>query len=359
MLSFYVHHNSFFFEVTFPTAPHTEVTEKGEIKYSEVVREKVHKLEAYVEEMASGDAVVVNIQKVQDGVLKLWSVVKESAQTDQKNHIKSLYEGVVRSLSNPDSNPCSTPRCHHSSSQFLQPQVSGVTAVTSLSSDKIPLLHLKRKVSNTWEYSSNLTGVYLDILHEIATLGTTLKDKYALLTGAGKGFIGVEVVKGLLSGGAHVVITTSSYSCKTVEYYQSIFQSSGSRGSALTVVPFNQAAKQDVEALVDYIYANLSMDLDYILPFAGIPENGQEIDGLDDKSELAHRIMLVNLLLISGLSRTRKQVVILSLDQLKSYFYCLPTTVFSGTMVCTPSPRYPLKLFSNDGPLKVRVNISV
>lgn len=39
--------NLFFFEVTFPTAPHTEVTEKGEIKYTEVARENVHKLEAY------------------------------------------------------------------------------------------------------------------------------------------------------------------------------------------------------------------------------------------------------------------------------------------------------------------------
>lgn len=116
--------------------------------------------------------------------------------------------------------------------------------VTSLSSDKIPLLHLKRKVGNTWEYSSNLTGVYLYILHEIATSGTTFKDNNALLTGVGKGSIGVEVVKGLLSGGAHIVITTSSYSRKTVEYYQSIFQSFGSHGSALTVVPFNQASKQ-------------------------------------------------------------------------------------------------------------------
>jgi Fatty acid synthase type I helical domain len=59
--------------VTFPTAPHTEVTEKGDIVYSEVVWD-VHKLEAYVEEMASGDTVsgTVNIQKVQDDVLKLW-----------------------------------------------------------------------------------------------------------------------------------------------------------------------------------------------------------------------------------------------------------------------------------------------
>jgi fatty acid synthase subunit alpha len=93
--------------------------------------------------------------------------------------------------------------------EFFRPQV---TAVTSLSSDKIPLLHLKRKVGNTWEYSSNLTGVYLDILHEIATsgLGTTFKDKNALFTGVGKGSIGVEVVKGLLSGGAHFIIMTSS-----------------------------------------------------------------------------------------------------------------------------------------------------
>ena len=58
---------------------------------------------------------------------------------------------------------------------------------------------------------------------------------------------------------------------KTVEYYQAIFQSFGSRGSALTVVPFNQASKQDVEALIDYIYNNLNVDLDYIMPFAGIP----------------------------------------------------------------------------------------
>ena len=36
---------------------------------------------------------------------------------------------------------------------------------------------------------------------------------------------------------------------------------------------------------------SLGLDLDYILPFAGIPENDREIDGLD-----AHRMMLVNLL---------------------------------------------------------------
>jgi len=145
-----------------------------------------------------------------------------------------------------------TIRSRRSSSQFLRPQISGITPI---SADKVPLLHLKRKVGASWEYSSNLTGVYLDILHEIATSGTTFKDKNALLTGVGKGSIGVEILKGLLSGGAHVVITTSRYNRLTVEYYQSIYQTVGSRGSALTIVPFNQGSKQDVEALVDYIYA--------------------------------------------------------------------------------------------------------
>jgi fatty acid synthase subunit alpha, fungi type len=127
--------NSFFFEVTtFPTAPPHRGYRKGEIKYSEVVHENVCKLEAYVKEMASRDTVVVNIQKVQDDVPKLWSVVKAlpKISSDQKNRIKSLYEGVVRSLpvNNPDSNPRSTPRSRRSSSQFPRPQVTGVTART-------------------------------------------------------------------------------------------------------------------------------------------------------------------------------------------------------------------------------------
>lgn len=321
--------------MTFPTAPHTEVTAKGDIVYSEVVRENVRKLEAYVEEMASGDTVSapVNIQKVQDDVLKLWTVVKSQPgiSQEQKNRIKALYEGVVRSLhKTPDSRTRVAARSRRSSSQFLRPQLSSVTSITA---DKVPLLHLKRKVGTNWEYSSNLTGVYLDVLHEIATSGTTFQDKNALLTGVGKGSIGVEIVKGLLSGGAHVVITTSSYNRKTVEYYQSIFQTFGSRGAALTVVPFNQASKQDVEALVDYIYANLGLDLDYIIPFAGIPENGREIDGLDDRSELAHRMMLVNLLRILGAVKNKKA---------NRHFVTRPTQV-----ILPLSPNH--GLFGNDG----------
>jgi fatty acid synthase subunit beta len=60
--------------------------------------------------------------------------------------------------------------------------------------DKVFLLYLKRKVGANWEYSSNLTGVYLDI-RGIVTSGTTFKDKNTLLTGVGKGSIGLEILK--------------------------------------------------------------------------------------------------------------------------------------------------------------------
>lgn len=86
------------------------------------------------------------------------------------------------------------------------------------------------------------------------------------------------------------------------------------------------------------------MDLDYILPFAGIPENGREIDGLDEKSELGHRMMLVNLLRILGAVKNKKA---------SRHFVTRPTQVilplspnharlvFSETMACTSSPRIP------------------
>ncbi|KAI5990824.1 hypothetical protein F5J12DRAFT_966299 [Pisolithus orientalis] len=205
--------------------------------YPKVVHVNVHRMEAYVEEMTSGDTIsTMNIQK------------------DQKSHIKALYEGVVCSL--------------------------------------------RRGPDHPHQHA---------ILHEIAMPGMTFKDKNTLLTGVSKGSIGVEILKGLISSGAHVVITTSCYSHCTVEYYQDIYQRFSAQGSALTVMPFNQGSKQDVEALVDYIYATLGMDLDYILPFSAVPENGHEIDGLDNKLELAHHIiMLINLLQILGAIKTKK-----------------------------------------------------
>ncbi|KDR66856.1 hypothetical protein GALMADRAFT_216743 [Galerina marginata CBS 339.88] len=81
------------------------------------------------------------------------------------------------------------------------------------------------------------------------------------------------------------------------------------------------------------IYANLGLDLDYILPFAGIPENGREVDGLDDRSELAHPMMLVNLLRILGAVKNKKA---------SRRFVTRPTQV-----ILPLSPNH--GLFGNDG----------
>lgn len=53
-----------------PTAPHTEVSAKGDIQYTEIPRTKVRKLESYVKEMASGGEIEsqVNLEKVQSDI---------------------------------------------------------------------------------------------------------------------------------------------------------------------------------------------------------------------------------------------------------------------------------------------------
>ena len=233
------------YAVTFPTASSVEISKNGDIILTEVVREGVRKFEAYVEEMSSTNAVdaPMNVDKVHASVLKLWNVVQSQPgiSEEQVSRIKDLYGSVINSLNTkgPETKLKAAPRSRtrRASSQFLRPRVPGGAPT---SEDRIPLLHLKRKVGTSWEYSNSLTGVYLDVLNEIVTSGTSFKDKNALLTGVGKGSIGVEILKGLLSGGAHVVITTSCYSHATVKYYQAIFQRNRSKGSALTVVPFSR-----------------------------------------------------------------------------------------------------------------------
>ncbi|KAJ1955362.1 fatty acid synthase alpha subunit Lsd1, partial [Dipsacomyces acuminosporus] len=179
--------------------------------------------------------------------------------------------------------------------------------------ETIPFLHLKRKLpTGEWEYNSRLTSMYLDVLTEMCKNGQTFENKNVLMTGCGKDSIGAEVLKGLLTGGAKVVVTTSRYNRQTMLYYQNIYQQFGSRGSALIVVPFNQGSLQDVKSLVEFIYddsprtENLGWDLDYVIPFAAIPEQGREITDIDSRSELAHRIMLTNLLRLLGEIKTRK-----------------------------------------------------
>jgi fatty acid synthase subunit alpha len=299
-------------DVAVPTGPHTTVDARGNLDYQEVPRASVRKLEHYVREMADGGKISEygNRTKVQSDLSRIYKLIRQQHKLSKSSQlqIKTLYADVIRSLA-------------MSEGQIMPKESSNGKVNGSAKKSRanghvkpgkvetIPFLHLKRKDEHGWEYSKKLTGLYLEGLEQAANSGVSFQGKNALMTGAGAGSIGAEVLQGLISGGAKVVVTTSRFSREVTEYYQAMYTRYGSRGSQLIVVPFNQGSKQDVEALIEYIYdpkKGLGWDLDYVIPFAAIPENGREIDNIDSKSELAHRIMLTNLLRLLGSIKTQK-----------------------------------------------------
>ena len=300
-------------DVAIPTGPSIAVDARGNMKYEEVQRTSARKLEHYVREMAEGGKISEygNRTKVQNDLARIYKLIKQQHKLSKSSHlqIKSLYENVVRSLAMNEGQimPVENGKAKAGKNgSRLNMNAHGKHGKV----ETIPFLHLKRKDEFGWEYSKKLTGVYLDGLEQAAKSGVTFHGKNALMTGAGAGSIGADVLQGLISGGAKVVVTTSRFSREVTEYYQSMYARYGARGSQLVVVPFNQGSKQDVEKLVDYIYdtkkGSLGWDLDYIIPFAAISENGREIDGIDSKSELAHRIMLTNVLRLLGCIKKQK-----------------------------------------------------
>ncbi|KAF2422742.1 fatty acid synthase subunit alpha [Tothia fuscella] len=303
-------------DVSVPTAPSLNIDARGNMKYEEIPRASVRKLEHYVREMAEGGKLSEygNRTKVQNDLQRIYKLIKQQHKVSKSSQleIRNLYSNVIRSLSMnegqimPAENGTAT---NGKPVNGRKPARKNALPTKRGKVETIPFLHLKRKDDNGWDYSKKLTGIYLDCLEKAARDGVSFAGKYALMTGAGAGSIGAEVLQGLISGGAKVVVTTSRFSREVNEYYQSMYSRYGARGSQLIVVPFNQGSKQDVEALVNYIYDDkkgLGWDLDFIIPFAAISENGREIDNLDSKSELAHRIMLTNLLRLLGAVKTQK-----------------------------------------------------
>ncbi|PNS15890.1 Fatty acid synthase subunit alpha [Sphaceloma murrayae] len=300
-------------DVAVPTAPHLTVDARGNMNYEEAPRASVRKLEHYVREMAEGGKISEygNRTKVQNDLQRVYKLIRQQHKLSKSSQlqIKQLYSNIVRSLAMNEGQimPTENGKANGNSKKGRNGRVNGT--LKSGKVEAVPFLHLKRKDQFGWEYSKKLTGVYLDGLEQAARAGVTFQGKNALMTGAGAGSIGAEVLQGLLSGGAKVVVTTSRFSRQVTEYYQSMYARYGSRGSQLVVVPFNQGSQQDVQALIDYVYdekKGLGWDLDYIVPFAAIPENGREIDSIDSKSELAHRIMLTNLLRMLGAVKAQK-----------------------------------------------------
>ncbi|KAI1121423.1 hypothetical protein F5Y10DRAFT_101805 [Nemania abortiva] len=182
--------------------------------------------------------------------------------------------------------------------------VSYSTLLRSTVASNKPFVHLRTKAQDGWEFDAHLTHMYLDILSAAESpSGLNFSNKTALVTGAGPGSIGAEVVRGLLAGGARVVVTTSRAPSAAAKFFRQMYKTCGARGSGLILLPFNAASKKDCEGLVTYIYdkkSGLGLDLDFIIPFAAIPEAGRQLDGLDGRSELAHRAMLINVERLMG-----------------------------------------------------------
>eukprot|EP00457_Paulinella_chromatophora_P000020 gb/GEZN01000020.1/.p1 GENE.gb/GEZN01000020.1/~~gb/GEZN01000020.1/.p1 ORF type:complete len:4355 (-),score=711.85 gb/GEZN01000020.1/:393-13055(-) len=140
---------------------------------------------------------------------------------------------------------------------------------------------------------------------EIAAKGMTLDGKVALITGAGRNSIGLEVVRTLLLAGCTVVVTTSSPNRSRFDMYEALYKKYGGKSGKLVVVPWNAASQQDTRSLVDALFSSKDPlhtggRLDFVFPFAAISENGRDISAIDYLSELAHRSMLTNVVRLLG-----------------------------------------------------------
>jgi fatty acid synthase subunit alpha len=275
-----------------PTQPKTYVTASGQLVYKEERRNATN-MKDYVKELQQGS----HLTRVERPSFKALA-----SKFEELNNLLKTGKLDVAQKSEIDG-------------VFKQIQALLPADATKTDSDNTPFVFLKKRREDDpaqWEFDSSLTESYFSCLHAMAADGITFKDKHALITGCGKDSIGVEILKALLAGGARVIVTTSRFSKSVTEYYRSIYERHGSKGSRLVVVPFNGGSLQDTKALVDYIYdkdpkSGLNWDLDFVVPFAAIPENGRELDGIDGKSELAHRIMLTNLLRLLGEIKIKKQ----------------------------------------------------
>ncbi|KAJ2859979.1 fatty acid synthase alpha subunit Lsd1 [Coemansia aciculifera] len=196
--------------------------------------------------------------------------------------------------------------------------------------DMPPFIHLKKQsAGSAWSYCRVLSTMYYEGLSEIYDSGLSFAGKTALVTGCGRGSIGAEIVCGLLSGGAKVIATTSSYSRKTTLFFEDMYRTHGARGSELIVVPFNQGSTGDIKDLVDYIYSKpgvskgLDWDLDFIFPFAAVSDIGSFATSLGSHSEFSQRVLLTNVVrLLGGIKdikerlgyNTRSSLVVLPLS---------------------------------------------
>jgi fatty acid synthase subunit alpha len=248
---------------------------------------------------------------------KLLKVMRYLVETTKDARIAAILRGVLSQCEARADAPASAHRSNISWAPETIVESNGKVsyrqAPRSLARDSVDkldtCLQLGRKRPEGWQYREELSSTLRQVLAESEYSGLSLADRNILVTGAGPGSIGCELIAQLLSAGATVILTSSSYSPTITRHFQDLYAAFGGKGSKLVLLPFNQASVRDVEALVKYIYAEdgLNMDLDFVVPFAAMSENGRSIADIDSKSELAHRIMLINTIRLLGQIKQQKQ----------------------------------------------------
>lgn len=329
-------------EHTTPTEPSVQISANGIIQYKELPRVGVKDMQAYVQEMHRGpqfgpirelleesksapasptDSTSTSAtstpsptalpgtaddhrKEIEAAITQLQTVLTYLTAQKAPATVVDTVQQQIDKLTQVAQATVQAPRA----TQSPAPAVNGTAATPKPPS--LPYLFLRqasRQDPSHRCYNEDLTMRYLNALMKVAAEGLSLHGKTALVIGSGKGSIGVEIVKGLLRSGAKVYATTSRFTEGTSSFYHSLFDRNGSKNSELVVLPFNQGSVQDVHALVNYIYDTEKSDLDFIVPFAALPENGRDIGDIDGRSELAHRIMLTNVLRLIGAIKEKKK----------------------------------------------------
>ena len=181
---------------------------------------------------------------------------------------------------------------------------------------EMPLIHIKSPsiVDRTVRVlDEQKTSLYFSCLHDTAINGVSFSGQVALVTGAGNGSIGEQICRALLEGGATVICTlriarSEEAMAKEYKRLRDMYEEYGSKGSRLFSIPSNCASALDTKHVVHHIYDTLNLDLDFVVPFAAAPEHGKDISSIDSASEVAHRMMLTNVIRLLGNIRTAKMV---------------------------------------------------
>ena len=188
-------------DVAVPTGPHTTIDARGNLDYAEIPRTSVRKLEHYVKEMADGGKISEygNRTKVQNDLSRIYKLIKQQHKLSKSSQlqIKALYGDVIRSLAMSEGQIIPKEPTNGKINGYAKKSAVRNGSTKTGKVETIPFLHLKRKDEHGWEYSKKLTGLYLDGLEEAAKSGVSFQGKNALMTGAGAGSIGAEVLQGV------------------------------------------------------------------------------------------------------------------------------------------------------------------